>query len=68
MGDFPTAAEVLQHKQGSLSVGIGWGTTGLLGQTDHYWRLERIFLILLPPAVLLLLRWRKRLKETDPAV
>jgi hypothetical protein len=66
-GDFPTAAEILQQKKGSLSVGIGWGTTGLLGQTDQYWRLERIFLILSPPVVLLLLRWRKRLKETDPA-
>jgi hypothetical protein len=67
-GDFPTAAEILQHKQGSLSVGIGWGTSGLLGETDHYWRLERMFLILLPPAVLLLLRWRKRLKDAAPAV
>ncbi|HJR57529.1 MAG TPA: hypothetical protein VJ798_13215 [Rhizomicrobium sp.] len=68
-GDFPTEAEILQHKKGALSVGIGWATTDLLGQvTGHYWRLERTFLILWPPAALLFMRWRKRLKEDAPAV
>jgi hypothetical protein len=84
-GDFPTAAEIRQHKGNYFSVGLGWAwgdwstgggqnwaiLPGRLGKelaSGIYWGLARQLLILAPPAVLLMMRWRKRLKEHTPAI
>jgi hypothetical protein len=81
VGDFPTAAEMLQHRKTDFHVGIGWNwiwstggggslLPGRLGkelQSGIYWGLARQLLILASPAVLLALRLRQR-KDTTHAV
>lgn len=62
--EFPTAAELLQHKKGTLSIGMGYrlGFDGLLQDVAarRFRGLVIDALILLPPMLLLLARWRLR--------
>jgi hypothetical protein len=73
-GEFPTAAELRQHKTGSLSVGMGWAWSGLPGRLGQelaagtYSGLARQLLILLPPLALFAIRLSQRRKGDVHAV